>query len=207
MNAEFNKAENGEPQLQNKRGKKSFRGGTPVKSKRFSAVLGFAIALVMLAGFIVPLTGSAATVELEVLNPKGVLEQVVNMPLADRQPLLDKLEAGEDIDLLLLWYEKAPDTQITWGIGYMLKDYWEDLYDVTVNLVPIVGALTTGTNRATDVGNHANWQAEGTPAPLGSPWGPKSGKNHIDGQPFDEAPFARYQSWAAYDAVLLGTAD
>ena len=180
-----------------------------MKRKRLYTILGFALVLTMLTGLIVPTISSASAVELNVLNPKGVLAQIDNMPLADRQPLLDKLEAGEDIDLLLLWYEKAPDTHITWGIGYMLKDYWEDLYGVTVNLVPIVGALTnpaTGA-RATDRGNHFDWVDEGTPAPLGSPWGPKSGKNHIDGQPLNEIPFARYQSWAEYDAVVFGTAD
>ena len=178
-----------------------------MKSRKLSTVLGCLLAITILISIAVPFVGSAENVELKVLNPKGELDQIVNMPLADRQPLLDKLENGEDVDILMIWYEKAPDPHVVWGIGLMLKDHWEAKYDGKVNLVPIVGALNTNGTRATDVGNHFHWQEEGTPAPLGSPWGPKSGKNHIDDQPLSEEPFDRYQSWAQYDAVLFGTAD
>ena len=178
-----------------------------MKRKKLTTVLGCILTLAILVGIAVPFVGRADNVELKVLNPKGELDQIVNMPLTDRQPLLDKLENGEDIDLLLLWYEKAPDTHMIWGVGLILKDYWEAKYDVTVNLIPIVGALNANNTRATDVGNHRTWQEEGTPAPVGSPWGPKTGKNHIDSQELSEDPFDRYQSWAVYDAVLFGTAD
>jgi hypothetical protein len=165
-----------------------------VKKNRITSVLGLILALTLLIGIVSPLPSGAAAVELTVLNPKGLLTQASNMPLADRQPLLDKLEAGEDIELLVMHYSKSPDAAITWGVGLMLKDYWEEEYDVTVNITAIQD--NTGT-----------WMTDGTPPPVGSPWGAKSGKNHTDYQPLGEVPFARYQAWAGFDAVLFGTAD
>jgi hypothetical protein len=165
-----------------------------VKRNRITSVLGLILALTLTFGIITPLPSGAAAVEITVLNPKGLLTQTSNMPLADRQPLLDKLEAGEDIELLLIFYSKSPDTVVTWGMAYVLKDYLEEKYDGKVNITAIQD--NTGT-----------WMEDGTPPPVGSPWGAKSGKNHSDYQPLGEVPFARYQAWAGYDAVLFGTAD
>jgi hypothetical protein len=95
-----------------------------VKRKRLIAVLGCILTLTVLAGLVVPMVGRAATHELQVLNPKGTFEQYANMPLADRTALKNKLEGGQDVYILTLWYEKFMNTEIVNGAGEMLQEKW-----------------------------------------------------------------------------------
>ena len=181
-----------------------------MKKKRFSAVLGCVLALSILIGLAVPLIVTADAVELTVLNPKGSIEPMDSMPLADRQPLIDKLEAGETIELLLIWYEKSNNALQSWAIGLMLQERWQAQYGATVNLTGIPSAVTMSPN-------NSHWYSEDGPGALrlpsvASPWGPKSGKNHIDGMPYNEMPFERYQAWAEFqgvkfDAIVFGVMD
>jgi hypothetical protein len=181
-----------------------------VKRKRLSALLGCILVLAVLAGFVVPLASSAADFELTVLNPKADFEQINNMPLADRQPLLNKLTNKEPIDILVLFYGKFNDERECWGIAWTLKDHWVDKFGYTnpddIKLTGVWDVATNTQNPAIPVGKNSSrdWAELGVPPPLGPPWGTKSGKNYIDGMPVKEDPFARYNAWAEYDAVIFG---
>ena len=177
-----------------------------MKRKRLSAVLGCLLALTMLAGFAVPLVGSAATYDLTVLNPKADFEVANNMQLADRTPLLNKLTNKEPIELLLLFYGKFENVDETWGLAHTVKDQWveEFGYENPAD-IKLTGIWNNGTIGGLNTSR--NWKELGITPPLGTPWGTKSGKNYIDGMPMSEEPFERYQEWSSFDAVIFGVAD
>ena len=132
-----------------------------MKRKKFSVALGCLLVLTMLAGFAVPLIGSAAVVEIEVLNPKGQLEQYANQPLADREPLRQKLENGETVDIVILWYEKDLNCDSAYALGELLAEKWAvDYPAATVRLIPSNGrwfsAGMSGTPYATN--NATYWK-------------------------------------------------
>ena len=177
--------------------------------KKFKNILGCALALLLLAGLMVPLASvpaQASDYTLTVLNPLGTLVPRQNLPLADRQPLIDKLEAGGadgPVRLMVLSYDKNLDQHQTWALSIVLKQELERLYPgTTVELTtsdPPGGPVTWGV-----VPPAWNWADRGSVPRLGSPWGPKTGYGHIDGMPLFEEPFQRYQHWASYDVVVFG---
>ena len=63
-----------------------------MKRKRFSAVLGVTLALVLLLGLTIPLASAAEEYTIEFLNPLGRVEPQDNQPLAERVPW--KLDAN-----------------------------------------------------------------------------------------------------------------
>ena len=99
-----------------------------MKRKKLSALLGCILALAVLTGLIVPMASRAATFELKVLNPKAPLEQYANMPLTDRAALKNKLETGQDVYILALWYEKFSNTEIVIGAAELLQEKWAREY-------------------------------------------------------------------------------
>ena len=178
--------------------------------KKYKNILCCALALVLVAGLVIPLAQVPARADaytLTILNPKGPIVPRNNMPLADRQPLLDKLEAGGadgPVRILLLHYEKSDDQLQMWALGIMLQELWEEQYPgTTVEVVPTDpagGPYTWGVYP-----DSWDWYSYGSVPWLGSPWGPKTGYNHIDGLPHKEEPFDRYQYWANnFDFVLKG---
>ena len=178
--------------------------------KKYKNLLNFLLALALLVGLATPLVGQnaqASEYTLTVLNPMGQIAPKNNIPLADRQPLIDKLEAGGaegHVRILLLPYAKNTDELTLWALGYVLKDYWEDKYPGTT--VDIVNSNAPGGPVTYGVMPPAwDWMAQGTVPHLSSPWGPKSGHSYIDGMPLSEEPFDRYQFWANnFDFVLTG---
>lgn len=178
--------------------------------KKYKNILGCALALVLLVGLVIPLApmqAEASEYTLTILNPKGPAVPKNNMPLADRQPLVDKLEARGamgPVRILLLHYQKNQDQVQMWALGIMLQELWEAQYPgTTVEVVPIDptgGPLTFGV-----IPDVWDWATYGTIPWVGTPWGPKSGYSHIDGGPLTEEPFARYQRWAKdIDFVIKG---
>ena len=151
-------------------------------------MLGFLLVLVMLAGSI-PLVGSAAAVEIKVLNPKAQFEQYANQPLADRQPIIDKLEAGGVVDILILWYEKEMNCDSGFALGELLGAKWATDYpDATIRLIPANG----------------RWFSAGM---SGSPLNPTSATNYWKS---NVAQYKEYnkttQSWSALANYPGGTA-
>ena len=178
--------------------------------KKFKHILCGVLLFALMVGFVFPIMQMPALANdytLTVLNPMGPIVPRNNMPLADRQPLLDKLEAcgaQGPVDILLLHYEKSDDQLQVWALGLMLKDYWEAEYPgTTVRLTPTDpagGPMVWGVRP-----DSWDWAEQGRVPWLGSPWGPKTGYNFIDGMPYSEEPFARYQYWANnFDFVLFG---
>ena len=183
-------------------------GGKPVK--KYKRLLYCALALTMLVGLALPLASipaQAADYTLTVLNPMGQIAPKNNIPLADRQPLLDKLEAcgaQGSIRVLLLPYAKNGDELWLWALGIALKERWEAQYPgTTLDLVQTDfpgGPLTYAVMPPA-----WDWMGQGTVPHLTSPWGAKTGHSYIDGMPLKEEPFDRYQFWANnFDFVLTG---
>lgn len=179
--------------------------------RKHKNLLCIALALVLLVGVVAPIAApiqaQASDYTLTVLNPMGQIVPRNNMPLADRQPLIDKLNArGEqgDINILLLSYDKSLDQLQLWAMALAMRDVWEDeFYPINVNIIPLD---PTGGPMYFDVIPEAwDWYNAGRVARLGSPWGPKTGAGHIDGMPLFEEPFDRYIQWAELaDFVLKG---
>ena len=179
--------------------------------KRYKNLLCCLLALALMVGIVIPLVqttpAQASDYTLTVLNPMGYQVPRQSMPLADRQPLIDKLEArGEmgPVKILLLNYDKNNDQMQMWALAIVLAEEWERLYPgTTVEIVPLSppgGALTYGVNPPA-----WDWATNGTVPRFGSPWGPKTGYSHINGMPYQEEPFQRYQHWATnYDFALFG---
>ena len=178
--------------------------------KKYKNILCCALALALMVGIVVPLvqfSAQASEYTLTVLNPMGTIVPHNNIPLADRQPLIDKLEAGGEqgnVKVLLLNYDKNGDQFQLWAIAFMLQELWEEQYPGTkVDIVPVDppgGVQTWGVVPA-----GWDWYTAGRVPWLGTPWGPKTGMNHIDGMTLSEEPFARYQFWANnFDFVLYG---
>jgi hypothetical protein len=178
--------------------------------KKYKKLLGGVLAIALLAALAVPLASiSAQAVDytLTVLNPMGQIAPKNNIPLADREPLRQKLEAKGaqgNVKVLLLPYAKNGDELWLWALGIALKERWELEYPgITIDLVQTDfpgGPLTYGvTPPAWD------WIGQGTVPHLSSPWGAKTGHSYIDGMPLTEEPFDRYQFWANnFDFVLTG---
>ena len=178
--------------------------------KKYKNLLNFVLALALLVGCVIPLVRTSAQAgeyTLTVLNPMGQIAPKNNMPLADRQPLIDKLEAGGaqgPVRILLLSYDKNEDQMPLWALGIMMQERWEAEYPgTTVEVVPTDppgGPITFGVMPPA-----WDWNTAGTVPWLGSPWGPKTGHSHIDGMPLSEEPFERYQYWANnFDFILTG---
>jgi hypothetical protein len=182
--------------------------------KKYRKLLYSVLALVLLVGLMVPLLpiyAEAVDYTLTVLNPVGPIVPLNNMPLADRQPLLDKLEAKGaqgPVRILLLNYQKmsadAPDQVQLWALAFMMRERWEAEYPGTeVILTPIEASgdpLQFGV-----IPPSWDWFSIGALPWLGSPWGAKTGSYHIDGKPYSEEPFDRYHAWAENaDFILFG---
>ncbi|MDR0490524.1 MAG: hypothetical protein LBH28_04690 [Oscillospiraceae bacterium] len=178
--------------------------------KKYKKLLGGVLALVLLAALMIPLASLTAQAEdytLTVLNPMGQTAPKNNMPLADREPLRQKLEAKGaqgPVKILLLNYPKNGDELPMWALAIALQERWEEKYPgVTVEVVPTDpagGPITYGVNPPA-----WDWNTAGTVPWLGSPWGAKTGFGHIDGMPLSEEPFERYQYWAKnFDFIILG---
>ena len=180
------------------------------KFKRFKSLLFCVVALALVVSLAIPLaqiTAGAADYTLTVLNPMGQTAPKNNIPLADRQPLRDKLEAcGEQgpVKVLLLPYAKDGDELPLWALGIALQQHWEAEYPGTT----IEICQTNMPGGATVYGRAPaawDWRGQGTVPHLSSPWGPKTGHSYIDGMPLSEEPFERYQFWAEnYDFILKG---
>ena len=166
--------------------------------------------MVGLATPLVPVPAAQADngYELTILNPLAPIVPKQNTPLADRQPLIDKLEAGGaegPVRILLLAYGKMDaDEESLWALGMAMKEYFEEEYPGTeVELVPTDppgGPLSYGVRPPA-----WDWVGQGTVPFLSSPWTAKTGHGYIDGLPLSEEPFARYKHWAEnYDYVLTG---
>ena len=178
--------------------------------KKYKNLLGCVLALALIAGLGLPLmqiTAQASDYELTVLNPMGQIAPKNNIPLADRQPLLDKLEARGaqgHVRILLLAYAKNGDELWLWALGIALKERWEAEYPgTTIDLIQTDfpgGPLTYGVMPPA-----WDWIGQGTVPHLSSPWGAKTGHSYCDGMPLKEEPFDRYQYWANnFDFVLQG---
>jgi len=178
--------------------------------KKCKKLLGIVLVFVMLAGIIAPFPTvqvQASSYTLTFLNPMGQITPRNNMPLADRQPLLDKLNAGGEqgpVRILLLHYDKNLDQMQLWALALLMRDYFEENFPgTTVELIPL--DPTGGPMEFGVLPPAWDWYTAGRVPRLGSPWGPKSGAGHIDGMPLFEEPFARYQAWADLaDFVLTG---
>ena len=121
--------------------------------KKFKNILCCALALALLVGLGIPMAQSAQASDytLTILNPMGAIAPKNNMPLADREPLRKKLEAGGTrgpVKILLLSYDKNADQMQLWALGIALQELWEEQYPgSTVELVPTDppgGPLTFG---------------------------------------------------------------
>jgi len=130
-----------------------------------------------------------------------------NLPLADREPLLRKLQAGGDqgpVKMLLLNYSKSQDEVQVWSLAIAMKEHWQAQYPgTTVDIIstdPHGGPAVYGVRPLS-----WDWETFGTVPWLGSPWGAKTGFGHIDGMPLFEEPFQRYKYWAEnFDFILMG---
>ena len=177
--------------------------------KKFKSLLYFVLSFAMLVGLVVPLVTSAQASDytLTVLNPMGPLVPRNNLPLADRQPLLNKLEARGalgPVKILLLNYDKNADQLQMWALAIALQEKWEAMYPGSD--IQIVRLDASGTPASYGVNPAGwDWNTQGTIPRLGSPWGPKTGYSHIDGMPLFEEPLARYRYWALnHDFILFG---
>ena len=169
-------------------------------------MLGCILALAILVGIVSPTMGSAATYELTVLNPKADYQPRNNMPLADRAPLLNKLNNKKPIELLVLFYGKFENVDETWGVAWTLKDHWVEEFGYTnPDDIKLTGVWNNGTIGGLNTSR--DWKTLGIVPPLGTPWGPKSGISYIDGMPVKEDPYERYRQWSAFDAVIFGVMD
>ena len=110
-----------------------------MNKKRLSHICALLLTLVVLVGLVSPATGSAATVEIKVLNPKAQLEPYANQPLADRSEIMQKVKNGETVDILILWYEKDLNCDIGFALGELLAEKWAKEYGTTVRLIPANG--------------------------------------------------------------------
>ena len=210
-----------------KKHKIHLKGGRPVKRKRVSALFGIIIVITMLAGLMAP-TASGAAVTIEFYNPLAEMEPIDNMPIAPRGPLNAKIAAGEEINLLIMYYGGKPFGA---NLGIALADLArEEFYKLNPELVGKVSiTLTTGgttlynqaPNTTELIGTENNsiyyWKNTGPinsetglreprPPYFGNPWGPKTGGN-FTGFPSYEENFERYAAWASYDAVILSAVD
>jgi len=174
----------------------------------------------MLVGLVAPLmqTAMASPYTLTILNPAGINVPQQQLPMASRQPIIEKLEAGGaqgPVKILILNYDKNQDQLQLWALSKLIKDELEALFPgTTVELVPVEhmgGPLTFDVMPSTwqwfntDLWPVTDSTPYGKVPRLGSPWGPKNIYGHVDGMPLSEPPFARYQKWASIaDFVLFG---
>ena len=177
--------------------------------KKYRNILGWVLTLAVLAGLVFPLTtisAQASEYTLTILNPLGQIAPKNNIPLADRQPLLDKLEARGaqgPVRILVLPYAKNADELPLLSLAILMEEVWERDYPGTN--VQIVQTNAPGGPLQYGVMPPAwDWVSRGAVPHLSSPWGPKTGHSYIDGMPLSEEPFERYQKWASYDYVILG---
>jgi hypothetical protein len=177
--------------------------------KKYRNLLCCVLALALLVGLGVPLLqmqAQAADYTLTVLNPMGQIAPKNNIPLADRQPLVDKLEAKGakgPVRILVLPYAKNADELPLLSLAILLEEVWEAEYPGID--VQIVQSNAPGGPTQYGVMPPAwDWRGQGKVPHLSSPWGPKTGHSYIDGMPLSEEPFERYQKWAEYDYVILG---
>ena len=87
-----------------------------MKKKRFSAVLGLVLSIVIMAGIAVPAASAADSVTVTVLNPKGTVEPLTNWPLAERD-----WKASDGGRIALLYYNKDANKEALIALGDMLQ--------------------------------------------------------------------------------------
>ena len=202
-----------------------------MKRKRFSALLGCLLALTMLLGLAAPFAGASDPVVITFLNPMGELEPMDDMPVASRAPLRAKLAAGEQVDILVLYYAKNGNGEINLALAQLVKETWlqqyADAYAASGNTI-IITMAHGGTQiypTREQVGNQLGWggvtpqttnvapyywknqnHGEGKVPFHGNPWGPKTGYGHTNFPAYEE-PFEKYAQWASFDAVIYGKGD
>ena len=200
-----------------------------MKRKRLSILLGFILTLTMLAGLTIPLA-SAADVTIEFYNPLAEWEPIDNMPIASREPLKAKIAAGEEINLLAMYYGGKPyGASMSIALADLAREEFirmnpklEGKITITVSSGGTALYSEIPSDPSTDlVGTDNNsmyyWKNTGPVNPdtglrepkppyFGNPWGPKTGYG-FTGFPSYEQNFERYASWASYDAIIYGNVD
>ena len=204
--------------------------------KKFKKLLGCVLVLTMLLGFAVPFANADGPVEIVFVNPLAELDPIDNVPVASREPIRAKLEAGEPINLLSMYYAKMKNVEITTAIADLVRESLWNIYGdnyrangitVMTDAIKVTiagGGTTTQIQSGAHPNNHEttgtsehHWRNQGPIDPatgwpegripqFGTPWGPKSGFGYT-GFPAYEQNFERYAQWASADAVIYGVND
>ena len=127
------------------------KGGTFVKRKRYSAVLGCILTLALLIGIVLPIA-NAATVTIEFLNPLGTIVPPANQPLANRPGDLN----GKTINLIYYGAATTPSALTLTALGELLR---EDYPSLTIKSTAYSGTMYD----AKDAATYNSW-ASGTDA-------------------------------------------
>ncbi|MCL2366776.1 MAG: hypothetical protein FWC75_06995 [Oscillospiraceae bacterium] len=89
--------------------------------KKFSKLIACMLAIMMLVGITATMASANEPVTITFINPLAEIEPVDNMPIASRAPLRGKLERGEQVNFLALYYSKMNNVEIAVGIAEAVR--------------------------------------------------------------------------------------
>jgi len=202
--------------------------------KIFKKFLVCVLALTMLSGIAIPFAAANPPIEIAFVNPLAEIEPINNVPVASRVPFRTKLENGEPVQILVMYYAKQKNVEITTAMSDLLRDRLWDIFSANyiangitnINdaiVVTLAGggttfSVTSGTGgHETSAMSPDNWRNQGPINPEtgwpesripthGTPWGAKAGFGYT-GFPAYEQNFERYAQWASADVVVYGVND
>ena len=202
--------------------------------KKFKKFLGCLLALTMLFGMALPFAVASTPVEIVFVNPLAEIEPLNNIPTASRAPFRNKLENGEPVQILVMYYAKQKNVEITTAMADLLREQlWAifganyvaqgitnmtDAITITLAAGGTTVSVTSGTGgHETSAMSPDHWRNQGPINPEtgwpegripshGTPWGPKTGYGYT-GFPAYEQNFERYAQWASADIVVYGVND
>jgi hypothetical protein len=202
--------------------------------KKMQKSLIYLLVFTMLVGFAVPFAGASEPVEIVFVNPLAEIEPIDNTPVASRVPIREKLEAGEPVQLLVMYYAKQKNVEITTAMADLVREQMWNIFrenyiangitEMTEAIVVTLAAGGTTVSVTSGAGGHEtsamspdHWRNQGPINPEtgfpesripthGTPWGPKTGFGYT-GFPAYEQNFERYAQWASADAVIYGVND
>jgi|GEM_PF-1596367 len=96
--------------------------------KKFKKTLACLLAFSILLGLTIPFAGANEPVEIVFVNPLAEIEPINNVPAASRAPFRAKLESGEPVTLLVLYYAKAANVPINTAMADLVRDRLWDIY-------------------------------------------------------------------------------
>ena len=115
-------------------------------------------------GLTIPFASANTPIEIIFVNPLAEIEPINNVPIASREPFRQKLQDGEPVQILVMYYAKQKNVEIMTAMADLLREQLWNIFsanyinngitDMTEAIVVTLAAGGTTVSVASGAGGH-----------------------------------------------------